>query len=108
MLGYCGISCLECEAYIATRDNNDQLRAKVAAEWSSAYQSDITPEQINCSGCPSDGVKVFFCENMCKVRKCAKERNISTCAQCGDYSCENLAEIFSFAPKAKETLDSMR
>ena len=99
---------MECDAFIATRDNNDELRAKVAAEWSAAYSTDIAKDQINCTGCQSEGVKVFFCESMCEVRKCAKGRDLDTCAPCGDYACDKLAEIHSFAHNAKETLDGLR
>ena len=33
MIGYCGLDCAQCEAFIATQNNDDALRAKVAAEW---------------------------------------------------------------------------
>ena len=34
-IAYCGLDCEKCEAYIATQNDDDDLRAKVAKEWNS-------------------------------------------------------------------------
>ena len=108
MIAYCGLDCEKCEAFIATARNDDALRAKVAGEWSKAYHAPITAEHINCTGCRSAGVKTLFCETMCEVRKCASGRKLETCAQCGEFPCARLADIFKMAPQAEQTLRSMR
>ena len=33
MFGYCCIECNKCDAYVATRNDDDELRAKVAKQW---------------------------------------------------------------------------
>ena len=108
MIAFCGLDCGECDAFKATANDDDALRAKVAEEWSKAYNVSILPEYINCTGCHSAGVKVHYCESMCEVRKCAVGRGLDTCAHCGDFSCSLLAEIFKMAPHAERTLLSLR
>ncbi|WP_027365183.1 DUF3795 domain-containing protein [Desulfotruncus alcoholivorax] len=108
MIAYCGLNCTKCEAYIATQNNDDVLRAKVAQDWSKAYNVPVLPEHINCTGCLADGVKTFYCEQMCEIRKCAKGKEFKTCADCNDYACSKLNEVFKYAPDAKKELDSYR
>lgn len=108
MIAFCGLDCRECDAFKATASDDDALRAKVAEEWSKAYSANILPEYINCTGCRSTGVKVHYCESLCGVRKCATGRGFGTCAECGDFSCGFLAEIFKMAPQAERTLLSLK
>ncbi|WP_347490751.1 DUF3795 domain-containing protein [Desulfoscipio sp. XC116] len=105
MIAFCGIDCTKCEAFTATQKNDDKLRAKVAKNWSNHYNVKILPEQINCSGCLSDGIKTYHCEYMCKIRKCAKGRNLQTCSKCNDYACSKLDEVFKYVPDAKKNLE---
>ena len=107
MLGYCGIDCAVCPALIATRTNDDALRAKTAAEWSKSYGHDFKPEQVNCTGCASDGAHIGYC-SMCEVRKCASSRKLENCAFCADYGCATLAGFHKTAPEAKAHLDAIR
>lgn len=108
MIAYCGLNCLKCEAFIATKNNDDQLRAKVAQEWSKINNTTILPEHINCTGCHSDGVKTYYCDQMCEIRKCAMDRKLHTCANCNDYLCSKLDEVFKYVPDAKKNLDKLR
>ena len=108
MIGYCGLDCFQCEAFIATQNNDDALRAKVAEEWARSYGAPITAEHINCTGCKSAGVKTYYCDQLCEVRKCVTGRSIGTCAECSDYSCSALDHILNAAPQAKATLDALR
>jgi len=107
MLSYCGIDCKKCEALIATRTNDNSLRAKVADEISVFTGIKCNPEEINCAGCRSDGEKSPYCQRICKVRKCAMKKNVVHCGQCEKYPCPKLKKTFSFAPEAKETLDRL-
>ena len=108
MTGCCGLDCEQCGAYIATQKNDDALRAKVAEEWARLYHAPIKPEHINCTGCQSAGVKTYYCEQLCEIRKCARQRSFTTCAECGDFPCGTLNEILDRAPQAKAALEALR
>ena len=71
MIGYCGLDCEKCDAYLATIHNDQALREKTAKKWSEMNHVEILPEYINCEGCRVNGVKTYFCEQMCGIRKCA-------------------------------------
>ena len=108
MIGYCGLDCDKCEAFIATRDNDNALRVRVAEEWAKLYHAPIKPEHINCTGCKSAGVKTYYCDQLCEIKKCATRKSISTCAECPDYACAVLTHVLEMVPQAKRTLDGLR
>ena len=108
IIAYCGLVCDECPAYLATQANDDQARAKIAAEWSEAVGADMKPEDINCDGCLGEGDrKVGYC-SMCEIRACAVERSLENCAHCSDYACEQLKGFLKGAPAAQALLDGLR
>jgi len=104
----CGITCSDCPAFNATKNADNAEREKVAELWTKAYGHPFKAEDINCDGCISRGPRVFNYCNICEIRKCGRERNVSNCAYCDDYKCEKLAKLHEQAPKAKETLDKIR
>lgn len=108
MIACCGLDCEQCKAFIATRDNNDPLRAAVAKEWAELYHAPIQPEHINCTGCHSTGAKVYYCEAMCEVRKCCTGKGLPHCAACGDFACAALQQIFSMSAAARQNLMALR
>jgi len=109
MLAYCGIDCAACPALIATRTDDNALRAKTATEWSKMFGHDFKPEEINCTGCLTEtGPHVVYCESMCEIRKCARGRKLASCAACADYGCATLAAFLKNVPEAKARLDAAR
>ena len=93
-IAFCGLDCETCQARIATIQNDDSLREKVARLWSDLNGVEITPEMINCSGCRIDGVKTPYCDSLCPIRQCALSRKVETCGDCGEMeSCEKLGAI---------------
>lgn len=102
---YCGLDCETCEARIATVNNDDALRKKVAALWSKLNSAEITPEMINCTGCRLPGVKTMYCDSLCSIRQCAKAREMETCGSCPELkTCEKLNAIIQNNPDAGKRL----
>ena len=104
-IAYCGLDCESCEARIATLNNDDELRRKVAKYWSELNKVEITPEMINCTGCRIQGVKTPFAESLCPIRQCAMGHHYTTSGNCSEMStCEKVAMIFGNNAKARENL----
>lgn len=98
MLSFCGIDCSTCPTYRATQANDDAKRAKVANFWSQMFGTTITKEDINCDGCRQNQGRLFgHCRN-CAVRLCAQEKDLDSCGQCSDYSCEKLNNLLALLP----------
>ena len=47
-IGYCGLDCEKCDAYIATINDDQALREKTAKLWAELNNVSILPEHINC------------------------------------------------------------
>ena len=104
-IAYCGLDCENCEARIATVNNDDALRQKVAKEWSELNGVQITPEMINCVGCRIDGVKTPYCESLCPIRQCAVGRDKETCGSCSETDvCDKLGRIIENNREALQNL----
>ncbi|MBQ1846926.1 MAG: DUF3795 domain-containing protein [Clostridia bacterium] len=104
-VAYCGLDCENCDAYIAAQNDDNELRIKTAKLWSELNGADITPDMINCDGCRANGRKTVFCESICRIRRCAKEKKIGTCGECENAkTCEKLALITKNDPEAFQNL----
>ena len=96
----CGLNCSSCPAFIAAKNNNNKLREKTAKEWTERYRAagrnrpPVRPEDINCTGCLSQGPLYLYCRE-CKIRDCCLEKSIKNCNECRDYKCEKLIELES-------------
>jgi len=105
LIGYCGLDCEHCDTYIATKNDDNELRIKTAKLWSELNHVEITPEMINCSGCRMNGIKTYFCEAMCEIKKCAEGKSFETCADCGEIDdCKTLKFITDHTPEAMKNL----
>lgn len=107
MIAYCGIDCCECPAYQATQANDDKMREDAAKLWTELFKHDIRPEQINCTGCKSEGKRFFFCR-ICGIKKCAEERGLEDCSPCPDYGCEKIEGLMQMDPNVKKALEERR
>ena len=104
-IAYCGLDCEQCDAYIATLHDDQALREKTARLWAELNHAPILPEHIHCQGCRADGAKTVFCEQLCAVRRCARQRGVDTCGDCPEMeSCPTVGAIFANAPQAKKNL----
>ena len=101
----CGLDCECCEARIATINNDDALREKVAKLWSKLNGVEITSEMINCAGCRIDGVKTPYCEALCPIRQCALGKGVETCGSCAEVmTCEKVGMILKNNGEARRNL----
>lgn len=104
-IAYCGLDCEVCEARLATLNNDDELRRKVAEKWSELNRVEITPQMINCAGCRLDGVKTPYCDSLCPIRQCALAKGVETCGSCGEMeTCQKLGMILSSNAEARRNL----
>lgn len=108
IIGFCGLVCSECPAFLATKNDDDEERERIAKEWSKEYKHAFAVEDINCDGCTAiEGKHIGYC-NMCEVRTCGIEKNVKNCAYCEDYGCETLTKFFDMAPNVRELLEDIR
>lgn len=98
IIAACGLVCSRCDAYRATRENDLNKLELVAADWRKRYQTDeIKAENVRCNGCMTEGgPKCGHCDSMCGIRKCAREKGLSTCAQCAEFPCGILSELHGY------------
>lgn len=105
----CGLDCEKCDARTATLTNDDALRERTAALWSKLNGVTITPEMINCTGCRTEGAKTPFCDRLCPIRGCVREKGLDTCADCAQMDgCRTLGRIAENDPSVLENLKRLR
>lgn len=104
-IAYCGLDCEKCDAYIATKNNDQALRERTAKDWAERNNAPILPEHINCEGCRANGVKIIYCEKMCGIRQCAMKKGVRTCGDCPELEvCQTVAPVISNAADALKNL----
>ena len=105
MIAYCGLDCEKCDAFIATKNDDNALREKTAEYWSKLNGITITPEQINCEGCRNNGKKTVYCDSLCPIRKCAVSHGFSTCGDCAELeNCPTVGMVVSNNEQALKNL----
>ena len=106
-IAVCGLDCEKCDAYIATKNNDQVLREKTAQFWSEWNHVLILPQQINCEGCRMDGAKTEYCSSLCEIRKCAMAKGFETCGDCQEKGvCPTVGAIWQNNPQAKMNTES--
>jgi hypothetical protein len=109
LLAYCGLDCGECEAYIATQNNDWAGLEAAAKQWAEQFGArEIAADMCICDGCSSGGRKSTAHCATCAIRQCASARGVTTCAHCQEYGCATLQNFFAFAPVLKEKLEAIR
>ena len=109
LIGCCGLDCEVCDARIATLTNDTTLREKTAALWTKLNGVPITPEMIHCTGCRAEGAKTPFCDKLCPVHHCVREKSLDACADCGQMDgCQTLGRIAANSPFVLENLKRLK
>lgn len=104
-IGYCGLDCETCDAFIATQNDDQALREKTAKQWAELNNAPILPAHINCEGCRADGVKTVYCESLCAIRQCALKKGVATCGDCGELEkCRTVEMVITDNPDALKNL----
>ncbi|MBN2007427.1 MAG: DUF3795 domain-containing protein [Anaerolineae bacterium] len=109
IIAYCGLTCTDCPALVATQADDQTALEKVAAQWREQFNApEITAAVIVCDGCNLNPPKRLsaYCST-CQIRACATgAMHVPTCAHCENYEdCELLANFLVHAPEAKATLE---
>jgi hypothetical protein len=109
-IGMCGLDCSSCNAFIATKNNDNKLRKKIAKKWSEEYDwKDLKQEDINCTGCLSLKEPLFRHCKECGVRKCGLEKKVNNCGECVEYdSCDKISSLHKMIPDGKPICDRIR
>ena len=109
LMGICGEVCGGCPMYLATQQDSDEERKRVAEMWSTDTYP-LEPSDINCDGCGSATGRHFKWCFECEVRLCGLERGVTTCAHCEDYGCETLTKHWEHPPtaQARANLEEIR
>ena len=108
MIATCGLTCTECPAYIATKNEDTAALEALAKTWSAEYGAALSADDCSCNGCHSTvGPWMSHCAE-CEIRACGTEKGVENCAECMEYACEQLVKFIEFVPDAKTTLDGLR
>ncbi len=109
MIAYCGLKCSECSAYLATQNDSDEEREKVAKMWGKLFKTEFKKEDVSCDGCHENSQLSVHCK-VCPVRLCGKEKEVETCAHCDDYMCETLDGLLNMigVTPARQNLEKIR
>ncbi len=78
----CGLFCPACTIFIGTHE--DPGRLKVMAQ-----RTNRSAEKLMCQGCRSEK-RCFYCEDICKMSKCAAAKGVDFCGECAEFPCADL------------------
>jgi hypothetical protein len=102
LVGACGNYCGKCNDYIAYVTKDSELQMKVAEEIKGQCGMDIPPNKIACLGCWGEIHNAWSASLDCKIRQCAVNKGIVTCAECSDFPCKIYINQFdTHSPQAK-------
>jgi hypothetical protein len=110
IIGACGLTCSQCEAFVATQAGDAAEIEGIAAKWTRLYGMPIPAAGVWCDGCMTAGERKCGHTHECDVRACVVERGLANCAACADYGCQKLEAFLAMAADsgARETLESLR
>ena len=116
MIAYCGLNCVTCQIYLATRETDPkkqrQMREQIVIAIRKYLGEGKRVEDItDCDGCKAQGGRLYSNCQKCQIRKCAREKGFENCAYCSEYACEKLSKFFDSEGEqagAKKRLDAIR
>ena len=90
LLCYCGHDCARCLTYLATINNDEELRKQSQSFYKTEFGMDIPLADIHCLGGRSNDI--FYLCKECPFTKCCKEHKTEMCSECCDYPCEKIKD----------------
>jgi hypothetical protein len=116
MIAYCGLNCITCSIYLATREKDPkkqrEMREGIARYIREHFDPKTRVEDItDCDGCTAESGRLFSGCKKCEVRKCAREKGLKNCAYCRQYPCEKLNKLYDSGgveADAKKRLDTIK
>lgn len=106
-ISYCGLLCNECPIYIATKNNDNEMKAKLALDYSNEHCAFVQTD-MNCEGCFSIKNKDSKMCGGCKIRQCADTKNHGrNCGYCLDYPCKIIEEYYPIGCENRIRLDNI-
>ena len=116
MIAYCGLNCVTCQIYLATRETDPkkqrQMREQIVIAIRKYLGEGKRVEDItDCDGCKAQGGRLYSNCQKCQIRKCASEKGLENCAYCSEYACDKLSKFFDSEGEeagAKKRLDAIR
>jgi len=95
----CGLFCPACTIYIGTSEDPARLEAL-------SQRIGLPVEKLRCEGCRSDN-RCFFCQDLCKMAKCAGGKGLDFCGECREYPCDELKAFQAAMPHRLELWKSL-
>jgi hypothetical protein len=92
MICFCGHDCSKCVTYLATAEDNDELREQSRQFYLTEFGQNIPLTEMRCHGGRSNDL--FYLCRGCPWMKCCRERGIDACSECGEYPCQPISEYF--------------
>ena len=116
MIAYCGLNCVTCPIYLATREKDPEKQRQMREQIVIAIRKYLGEEKrvediTDCDGCKGQTGRLYSDCRKCQIRKCASEKSIENCAYCSEYACEKLKHFFDSEGEqsgAKKRLDEIK
>ncbi len=109
-ISICGLNCNVCPAFLAYKNNDQDLRVKTAKTWAKEFHDpSIKPEHVSCLGCLSLKQPIYKHCLECGVRLCGLTKEVKNCGHCAAYNtCPKIASLHQYIPEAKQVCDMIK
>jgi hypothetical protein len=119
MIAFCGASCSDCPAFIATQADDRGTLEEGLTRWRAYLDAThFTLADMVCDVCHTGGGRLNGYRRQYSIRACAKDRGVPTGAHGEEHACAELGRpltrchrqegVFDFSRNARSTLDAIR
>lgn len=105
LVGVCGFVCDECPAF-SRNISSETERKQLSKKWLELFNYEIEHDKICCDGCYKIRIKGReMLHDNCEYKRCAENKHLEKCSQCGEYICGKLDEYFSDYEKLSQSAE---